>query len=121
MYLELIGFFGIIIMILVILGEQKQPFLGFTGSILLLVMAYWILQGGIQITTGQTKVITQTGTQNALNGTTTLNVTTTENIQSIYTNVPVLPFYELSNLLSLILIFLALYGLYHYVDMWMSV
>lgn len=83
MIFELVGFIGIITLVLIALSEQsKTPVIGIAGSILLLILGFSILIDGIEIKTGETQIttggITTTGTELAVaddnETTTTINL-----------------------------------------------
>lgn len=115
MLLELFGFLGLIIGILVIIAEQKKPVCGIFASVLLLVTAYWCLADGIQIKSGETQTSQDNGTSIIGVNTTSLFMNSSATSQNVYVDIPSLPFIEMSALLGLLFILLGIYGVFHYV------
>lgn len=145
MLLEVIGFVGAVIVLLFFFAEQRKPFLGFSASIMLMVLSFWILADGIQVRSGELKTIANlenmTGNSTAqTNGVNTVvagiitaytatttedvesltNITGTETLQYAYTDVPVTPFAETHQFIGLMLLLISLYGMFHYVATFMA-
>ena len=56
MQIEVVGFLGIFIVVLVFLAEStKRRIFGVVAALLLIVLSVWILTDGIQIVTGTLK------------------------------------------------------------------
>lgn len=137
MLIEFVTGLGVIIGILVVLAEgTKKPEIGAFASVLLIIMAAWILGDGLQYKVGDNSTITRSGINPSVShdaGTslivdenttsltvnsqmnTTLNETEIITTTAIYQNVPVTPFIELPTFFGLIFMLLGMYGLLHYV------
>lgn len=111
MYLEILAFFGLIILVLVALAETKKPAMGLFAAIFLFVLSLWIMSEPLQMRSGETKSISSTSV--LVDNTTSTNSTETINYQ--YSNVPDYPYTTLQSILSLPLLLISIYGIWYYV------
>jgi len=118
-FFEIFAFFGIGIVILVLMAELGQkPFFGIAASVLLLVLSFWVAIDSIQFPYA-TQIITTGTIVQPMNYTTeivniyNLNETTT----TLYQDLPeITPVIETKHLLWLVLLLCSLYGLLSYAE-----
>lgn len=113
MYLEVLGFAGIIVVVLAFFSETlRLPVLGIGASVLLLISGLWVLIDDVQVRTAET-----------VTGSTILqadNVTTVQNLTTAYTysDVPPLTFgsttWAFSWVLGLVLTLISIMGFLYY-------
>lgn len=128
MILEVLGFIGILILILIYLAEQKKPVLGIAGSLILFLTAFWVWGEGIQVQSGTTATLQltalhaqnetaeQTDNTTATNLTGNYTVTGTATLTPDYTMITA-PFgaaFAFKDFLGFIFMMLGTYGFWHY-------
>ena len=137
MIIEFVIGLGVVIGILIFLAEgTKKPEMGAFASVMLIILAGWVLMDGMQYKIGDNSTITRTGINPEVsydNGTSTItgtnltelivnsqkNITLNETeivvTTNIYTDLPATPFIGLSTFFGLVFMLLGMYGLLHYV------
>lgn len=139
MLLEIVGFVGAFIVLLYYFAEQKKPLLGLAGSVVMMVLGFWILSDGLQIRTGEQVTEATASLENGsivgasagtaeLDGNTTtysedltsgtnltLSGTRSQNVTYVYAPIPAAPYTGTSPFIGLMLVILSIYGLLYYV------
>jgi len=124
---EIFAFFGILILILVVLAEMhKRPLLGLVASFFLLILGYWVWAEGIWMQSGATALVQLDLHQDQNRTGTTGNSTTSTTVSGEYvaTNASVSvaptyaeitsPSFSMRYLLGFTFVLLALVGLWSY-------
>lgn len=126
MILELLIFISAIILALFFFAESGKPLLGFVGSVLLLILSFWIFSDGIQMQTQKLETITQTGTNleagtETIDGnattiakTITLNSTESSITSYAYADLPATPYIAIPQLLGTLFFLVALFSMFYY-------
>jgi hypothetical protein len=111
MQIEIMAFWGFLCLILIGFAElqPKLRMLGFVGCLLLIPLAFWIWDSGIEIQSGQTTTITTT------TNTTVSSSTGYGTDSSIFDRSPLtIPYFNIKEIMFLLLVGMSLYGSVHY-------
>ena len=113
MPIEIVAFWGFLILLLIFLGEVRPQFrlLAFLGCVLLIPLAFWINDSGVEVLTG-TVSNTTTISNTTVSGTT---LTGTENMIKTLTPL-VIPYFNIRQIFFLLLCGISMFGIVHYVQ-----
>jgi hypothetical protein len=113
MPIEIVAFWGFLILLLIFLGEVRPQFrlLAFLGCVLLIPLAFWINDSGVEVLTG-TMSNTTTVSNTTLSGTT---ITGHESLTKTLTPL-VIPYFNIRQIFFLTLVGLSVFGIVHYVQ-----
>ena len=117
MLLELAGFFGGIIIVLLFLAETNKPIFGLFATVFLLVLGAWIIVDGIQYKIGESVLVHENGTSTMNpDNSSTIALFSNQTAVSIYQNVPeTLPYISVNQFFGVVFILVSIYGIFHYV------
>jgi len=113
MYLEVVGFWGLICLIMFALAEysRKNVTIGIIGGVLLVLLGAWLLAEQIQIKTGESTIITQNITT-AANGSITYSPSVVTQTNT-YTGATA-GFFNLNQTLGIIFMLIGLWAAFKY-------
>jgi hypothetical protein len=116
MQIEIMAFWGFFCLTLIGLAEFRSDFriLGVIGCMLLVPMAFWIWDSGVEVQTGTTTT-TLTVQNTTLSGTTIISNDTSRLARSPIS----LPWFDIRNMLTMVFLGLSIYGSVHYASILM--